>query len=124
MLKWLLSEAKNCLSINFDFEKKHLVVNVTQSKIRTGGKVALERMLLNLHIYRCTADAESCRSYYENLSSVDDEHLKWREIVLSKKQPRKLFVQANTFKNGDEITLKEYAPTREGIIHSWAERSL
>lgn len=112
------------MNIDFSFEEERLIVNVERSKIKSEGKPALERMLLNLHIYRCTADAESCRSFYEKLSLVEDEHLKWREIVLSKKQPKKLFVQANTFKSGDGVTLKEYAPTREGIIQSWAERDL
>lgn len=112
------------MNIDFSFEEERLIVNVELSKIKSEGKPALERMLLNLHIYRCTADAESCRSYYEKLSLVEDEHLKWREIVLSKKQPKKLFVQANTFKSGDGVILKEYAATREGIIQSWAERDL
>ena len=124
MLKWLLSESKGCLSIDFDLGKEQLIVNVNQTRIRTNGKPALEQMLLILHMYRCTADAESCRSYYENLSAVEDEQLKWREIVLSKKQPKKLFVQANTFNDEGEITLKEYAPSMEGIIQSWAERGL
>jgi dipeptidyl-peptidase-3 len=81
-------------------------------------------MLLKLHMYRCTADVLGCREYYEMLSSVDGEYLEWRQTVLLHKPPPLLFVQANTFVNGDAITLKEYNPTVEGVIQSWAERNV
>lgn len=79
-------------------------------------------MLLRLHMYRSTADVKACREYYESLSSVNEEILSWRETVLANKPPPLLNVQANTFIQGDQVLLKEYAPTVEGIIQSWAER--
>ena len=124
MLKWLLLEADECVNIECSKKGNKLFVTVNESKIMSHGKPALERMLLKLHIYRCTADSDSCRSFYESLSFVEEEHLVWREIVLAKRQPKKVFVQANTFLSGDEVILKEYAPTREGIIQSWAERGV
>lgn len=87
-----------------------------QSKIVSHGKPALGRMLLRLHIYRCTADVQSCRKYYEELSGVHAEYLVWREIVLAKQEPKWVFVQANTFLHGDEVVLKEYAATAKGVI--------
>ncbi len=75
-------------------------------------------------MYRCTADVEGCRSYYEELSSVKGEHLEWRKIILAKNQAKWVFVQANTFLDGGVITLKEYEPTVEGVIQSWAERGV
>jgi dipeptidyl-peptidase-3 len=42
--------------------------------------------------------------------------------VLANKPPPLIFVHANTFLEGDTVTLKEYEPTVEGIIESWAER--
>lgn len=75
-------------------------------------------------MYRCTADVTECRKYYEELSRVDGEYLEWRKIVLAKNQPKWVFVQANTFLNGDEVTLKEYEPTIEGVVQSWAEREV
>jgi dipeptidyl-peptidase III len=92
--------------------------------IVTHGKPALGKMLLKLHIYRCTADANACRSYYEELSRVSGEFLEWRKVVLAKQQPKKLFVQANTFLEGDDVSLKEYEPTKEGLIQSWVERAV
>jgi dipeptidyl-peptidase-3 len=87
------------------------------------GKPALGRMLLRLHIYRCTADVQSCREYYEELSRVHDEYLVWRDIVVTKKEPKWVFVQANTFLDDDKkVILKEYEPTAKGVVQSWAER--
>ncbi|PYH93877.1 hypothetical protein BO71DRAFT_419716 [Aspergillus ellipticus CBS 707.79] len=40
--------------------------------------------------------------------------LKWRDIVVSKKDPPLAFSQANTFLDGDDVKLKEYAPTSRG----------
>lgn len=41
-------------------------------------------------------------------------------------QPAKqVFVQANTFVTDDgELVLKEYEPTVDGMIQSWAERAV
>lgn len=81
-------------------------------------------MLLKLHIFRCTADVQACQSYFEDLSRVDANNLEWRRIVLAKSQPKLVFSQANTFVTGDEVILKEYPPTPEGVIQSWAERTV
>lgn len=95
-----------------------------RSKIHTHGKPALGKMLLHLHMYRCTADASGCRLYYEELSRVDGHYIAWRETVLSNKPPPLVFVQANTFLDGDAVRLKEYEPTIEGVLQSWAERKV
>ncbi|KAL9078491.1 MAG: hypothetical protein Q9157_002579 [Trypethelium eluteriae] len=124
MLKCLLREGEGCASVECDPTSQHLVVRVDRSKIKTGGKKALGDMLLKLHIYRCTADVQICRSYFEELSSVNGEYLEWRKIALAKNQRRKIFVQANTFLEGEEVILKEYEATYEGIIQSWAERNV
>jgi dipeptidyl-peptidase-3 len=81
-------------------------------------------MLLRLHMYRSTADVKSCREYYEDLSRVDSVYLEWRDVVLVEQQPRWVFVQANTFLEGDEVLLKEYDATPQGVIQSWAERNV
>ncbi len=81
-------------------------------------------MLLRLHMYRCTADVEACREYYEELSRVDGEYLEWRKIVLTRRDPRWIFVQANTFLDGEQLVLKEYEATITGVIQSWVERDV
>ena len=124
MLKCLLTDSDGCVTVHCDSEKRDLIVRVDRSKIASHGKPALGRMLLRLHVYRCTADVQSCRDYYEELSRVHDEYLLWREIVLAKREPNWVFVQANTFLHGEEVVLREYEPTTRGVIQSWAERQV
>jgi len=112
------------MTIECDSSEQTLIVRVDRFKIITQGKPALGRMLLKLHMYRCTADVQACCSYYEELSRVDGKYLEWRKIVLAKNQPKWVFVQANTFLDEEEVTLKEYEPTNEGVIQSWAERTV
>ncbi|KAI0194109.1 peptidase family M49-domain-containing protein [Xylaria flabelliformis] len=124
MLTCLLRNGEGCVRIQHDQIGKKLTVFVDRSKIVSHGKKALGEMLLRLHMYRCTADVQGCRQYYEDLSHVDDERLRWRETVLANKPPPLLNVQANTFAEGKSIVLKEYEPTYTGIIESWYERAV
>ncbi|KAJ2991059.1 hypothetical protein NUW58_g2665 [Xylaria curta] len=122
ILKCLLLDGGGVIVIAHDKQTQKLTVRVDRSKIAAHGKPALGKMLLRLHMYRCTADAEGCRAYYEALSKVDSQHIEWRQTVLANKPPPLVFVHANTFLDGDTVMLKEYAPTIEGVIESWAER--
>ena len=49
-----------------------------------------------------------------------------RNIVLANKQPRKVFVQANTSLDeaSGKVAIKHYEATLTGMIESWAERNL
>ncbi|RKK17492.1 Dipeptidyl peptidase 3 [Fusarium oxysporum f. sp. cepae] len=124
ILKCLLLDGDGVITVAHNKPKKCLKVQVDRSKIRTHGKPALGKMLLHLHMFRCTADAEGCRTYYEELSRVDEEYVGWRETVLANKPPPLIFVHANTFLDEDTVTLQEYEPTIEGVIKSWAERKV
>lgn len=124
MLTCLLRNGEGCVQIRHDQSNKKLTVIVDRSKIVSHGKKALGQMLLRLHMYRCTADVQACRQYYEDLSRVDDERLRWRETVIANKPPPLLNVQANTFVEGSSIVLKEYELTYEGIIESWYDRAV
>lgn len=124
ILKTLLLEGNGVMTIKHDKAKRRLTVLVDRSKILSDGKPALGRMLLRLHMFRCTADSQGCRAYYENLTHVDAEHLDWRETVLDSKPPPLVFAHANTYLEGDKVLLKEYEATVEGVIQSWAERGV
>ncbi|KAJ9137352.1 Dipeptidyl peptidase 3 [Coniochaeta hoffmannii] len=123
-LKCLLTDAEGFMTVDFNGQEEKVVVRIDRTKIRTQAKPALGRMLLRLHMYRSIADVKSCREYYEDLSRVDSVYLQWRDIVLAQKQPRWVFVQANTFLDGGQVVLKEYDHTPEGVIQSWAERDV
>ena len=45
-----------------------------------------------------------------------------RPEVIRQAKPRKVFVQANTFLEGDTVALKEYEATPEGMIQSFVDR--
>lgn len=55
-------------------------------------------------------------------TSVEGRYLQWIRIILSYRGPRLNYVHANTFLLDDQVVLKEYAATSEGIIQSWANR--
>lgn len=48
-------------------------------------------------------------------------YLSFREIVLNRKKPRKLFVEASTFVENNEVVLKSYESTHEGVIQSFID---
>ena len=94
----------------------------------TTGRKAVEAYLQKLHIYKSTADFEAGLKLYTDMTTVDPKF--WgtdvRNEVLRNKQPRKVFVQANTIldeANG-KVELKEYEASVEGMIKSYAERDI
>lgn len=100
-----------------------LEIHLDRSKILTHGRPAVAKYLQKLHIYKTTADVEAGKKLYDEVTSVDEWWgTKVRDIVLRNKVPRKVFVQANTILDGDTVSLKEYEPTLEGMIQSFAER--
>lgn len=102
-----------------------LTIQLDKSKILSHGKPAVGKLLQKLHIYRASADLERGTKLLQDLTEVDDFFLKVREVVLKKKQPRKLFVQPNTAL-GEEgsVSFKDYPLSNLGIIQSWAERGI
>ena len=103
-----------------------LTINLDRSKILSVGRPAVEKYLQKLHVYKSTADAGAAQKMYDEMTHVDD----WwggkvRPQVIERKVPRKVFVQANTVIGKDgKVELKEYEPTLEGMIQSYAERDV
>ena len=104
-----------------------LEIHLDRGKILSHGRPAVEACLQKLHIYKATADFKAGKEMYDNITSVDQWWAeKARPIVLKKKSPRKVFVQANTVldeKTGD-VRLVEYEPTIEGMVQSYFERNI
>ena len=125
MFRVLLDADDAFLTVTHDVSTNNLIVQIDRSKILSHGKPAIGKLLLRLHIYRCTADVVACREYFEALTRVEGIFAEWRKIVIANKKPRQILVQANTFLGEDgTVTLKEYNATVEGMIQSWAERSV
>ncbi|EED19437.1 dipeptidyl peptidase III, putative [Talaromyces stipitatus ATCC 10500] len=75
ILRHLLRNTKDLYTVLYDSHNGNLTVKVNGNNVLLQGKPSLGRMLLRLHIYRCTADIAGCREFYEDLSSVDGEAL-------------------------------------------------
>ena len=105
-----------------------LTIHLDRSKILTSGRKAVGDFLQKLHVYKSTADAETGTKFFTDMTTVglDFWGTKVRDIVLKNKQPRKVFVQANTTLDeatGD-VSIKHYEATLAGLVESWADRKL
>ncbi|KAF2764621.1 dipeptidyl-peptidase III [Teratosphaeria nubilosa] len=104
-----------------------LAIHLDKTKIQSHGRPAVNAFLQKLHVYKATADIEAAKKFYEEgpdgYTHVNEWYAtKVRPEVLRQAKPRKVFVQANTFLEGDEVVLKEYEPMPEGMIQSFVDR--
>ena len=114
-------------AITGDDGKPDLLLTMDRNKVETVGKPAIGDFLQKLQIYKSTGDIEAARKMYDYYSAVNDERpgfpwASWRNIVLDRKQPRKMMVQANTKIEDEKLRLVEYAPSHEGMMESWRDR--
>ncbi|KIO34275.1 hypothetical protein M407DRAFT_64255 [Tulasnella calospora MUT 4182] len=104
-------------------------IRVDREKVLKEGKDIVAKLLIDLQVRKSTADGDGARSFYTKLTQPPSD---WegdlRELVLHKKQPRKLFLQPNTVVVGDgddlDVQLKEYPLTSAGVIESFIERDI
>ncbi|QDS74412.1 hypothetical protein FKW77_005831 [Venturia effusa] len=102
-----------------------LTIKLDRNKIISIGRPAVDKYLQKLHVYKATADVEGGIKMYNDITEVDAFFAdKVRPVVIAKKTPRKIFVQANTFVHDDgKIELREYEASPAGMIKSYAERT-
>lgn len=105
-----------------------LSIELNRSKILTSGRNAVADYLQKLHVYKSTADVETGTRFYNEMTRVDPDFWgnKVRKVVLDNKQPRKVFVQANTTldESTGNVSIMHYEPSLTGIIQSWVDRDL
>ena len=122
----LLESAPNLVEIRYIEKsasdgKPDLLIRVNRDVIRTEGKEAIKQFLLKLQVYKSTADIEAAKQMFYKYSEVTKQFLEYRQIVLDRKKPRKLFVQSSTHLSGDgkSAAIKTYSPTHESLIESF-----
>lgn len=101
-----------------------LVITLDRSKINSHGKPAVGKYLQKLSVYKSIADVKNGSDLYATMTGVGEVMAGYRDVVLRKKQPRKQFVEANTFLKNGGVELKHYDATCEGLIQSYVERDL
>jgi hypothetical protein len=102
-----------------------VVVKIQRDRIATEARQAVSDLATNIHLIVMTADREGAENVYGDLTAVDDEWLRIRDIVVweMEKDPPTVYVQANTRLQADgTVSVEEYDATVEGVIRSWMER--
>ncbi|KAG8179448.1 hypothetical protein JTE90_026341 [Oedothorax gibbosus] len=103
-----------------------LLFTMDRTKILSHGKPCIEAFIKKLQLYKAIADKKSAVKMFSNYSAVTSEDkypfLQYREIVMARKKPRRLIVQANTFIEDGKVVLQTYEPSPEGLIQSFVER--
>lgn len=107
--------------------KPDLQLILDRKLIETVGKEAIGKFLSKLQVYKSSGNVEKATEMFENYSSISANNklapfLGYRDIVVARRQPRKMFVQVNSELSGDDVTLKSYEATHEGLIQSWLDR--
>uniref|UniRef100_A0A7E4WD76 Dipeptidyl peptidase 3 n=1 Tax=Panagrellus redivivus TaxID=6233 RepID=A0A7E4WD76_PANRE len=99
-----------------------LKFSLDRSKIDSVGKPAIESFLKLLQAYKSTGDAAGGTKMFNEWGAVGEEQIRWRNVVVARRKPRRVFVQPNTTVEGDSIKLKTYPSSFAGVINSFVER--
>merc|ERR1719187_1826880 len=102
--------------------KPDMLITMDREKIMTVGQPAIASFLQKLNIYKATADITAAKQMYSKYSEVSEPWASRRDIVIERKQPRMILVQANTNLVDEKLELVQYDPSPEGMVKSWAER--
>ncbi|CAD5209170.1 unnamed protein product [Bursaphelenchus okinawaensis] len=125
LFRVVLEAAQNFVTIKQTTDSKgapDLLFQLDRSKIISVGKPAIGEFLKKLQYYKSTGNSEEGLKFFNKWSEVSDEHLKWREVCLARRKPRRVLVQHNTVKEGNEVNIVEYQASAEGLVQSVLER--
>lgn len=98
-------------------------VLLDRSKISTTGRSAIGALLLNLQTHKSLGDVAAGTVLYNKYSEVSAEMLARREIVMARKEPRKLLVQPHLeLVEGGSVVLRNFDQSFTGMIESFVAR--
>ena len=93
--------------------KPDLLISMDREKINTVGQEAIAKFLLKLQVYKSTGDLAAAKEMYDRFS---EPWASRRQIVVDRKQPRSILVQANTRLVNEKLELVQYEPNAEGLV--------
>ena len=96
--------------------KPDLLITMNREKIMTVGKQAIAGFLCKLQVYKSTGDINAAKTMYDKYSEVTEPWASRRQIVIDRKQPRVILVQANTVLDEEKLKLVQYGPSAEGML--------
>jgi dipeptidyl-peptidase-3 len=102
--------------------KPDMIIAMDREKILTVGQPAIAAFLMRLQVYKATADIKAAKEMYDKYSELSEPWAGRRDIVVARKQPRMILVQANTRMVDEKLELVQYDPSPEGMVKSWADR--
>lgn len=121
----MLKAGQSFVTIEPSADMNDVIVRLDREKIMNVGKPAIGDFLQRLQIFKATADVTRANKLFTELTTPPSDWFKLRDIVIEKRQPRKIFVQPNTVVNSEgQVVLKEYEATPEGLIQSFIERGV
>ncbi|PIO57835.1 peptidase family M49, partial [Teladorsagia circumcincta] len=76
--------------------KPDLKFKLDRTKIDSVGRPAVTAFLAKLQAYKSTGDVEGGTKLFESYGKVTEREIRWRDICIARRKPRRIFVQANT----------------------------
>ncbi|GAM17970.1 hypothetical protein SAMD00019534_011450 [Acytostelium subglobosum LB1] len=100
-----------------------IILKLDRNKIESVGVPAIGAFLTKLMVLKSTGNVSEATKLFEEYTNVSDEYLALRDIVMEKKVPRKVFVQAHTFVNVfGSVDMLEFEDNCSGMIESMTTR--
>ena len=100
-------------------------VLLDRSLIPTVGQAAIGAFLLKLQVYKSLADVDAGSAMYNAYSSVPPEMVALRDIVMARKEPRKLLVQPHmspSSAGSGGVELINFVASPVGMVESFVAR--
>ena len=96
--------------------KPDLLICMNREMVNTIGQQAIAKFLQKLQVYKSTGNLAAAKEMYDRYSEVSEPWASRRQIVVDRKQPRTILVQANTKLVEEKLELVQYEPSTEGLV--------
>ena len=109
--------------VHFELKDDQFYIHLSQENLMKEGKQLIKEFLIILQTYKSSGAVERATKFYAKYSHVDEFFLKVRDLVISRKKPRRIELNNNLQRyNASSIEPVCYPSSFEGIIHSFADR--